>query len=168
MTDYHYRADAPYPVPEKLPINPRWARVLMSDYSGKSSELTAITQYIYHHMEFDALDAGIAKCLRSIAMVEMKHLELLGECIRRLGAAPRFFSEAGERKRYWNASLINYGRRPKEMLELDLRAERQAIQNYEKTILRISDLGIKKLIRRIILDEKLHVGILEDVIFNIK
>ncbi|HCC34848.1 MAG TPA: hypothetical protein DEQ02_04155 [Ruminococcaceae bacterium] len=167
MKEYRYRADAPYPKPIELPVNPRYARILMSDYSGNVSELTAINQYIYHHLEFGRLNTGIAKCLRSIAMVEMHHLELLGECIIRLGVAPRYYSETANRLRYWNAGFVRYGRKPREMLEMDLRAERGSIRGYEQTMRRIEHPGIVRLIKRIIEDEKLHAGILEDLLSRV-
>ncbi len=43
------------------------------------SELTTISQYFYHHLVLRGVNNVVAEILKGIAIVEIKHLELLGE-----------------------------------------------------------------------------------------
>ncbi|MDD2505624.1 MAG: manganese catalase family protein [Bacilli bacterium] len=50
----------------------------------------------------------------------------------------------------------------------DLQAEYDAIENYEKNIDLIDDPYIKNILRRIVLDEEIHVQLFEKAIEKIK
>ncbi len=147
-------APGPYPEPAVLGPNTQYAALLLEDYAGRASELTAVCQYVYHHLVVpEGLD-WIADLLEDVAIVEMKHLELLGETIRLLGADPRFYAEDGV---YWGARNVAYRDNLRQQLEADAEAERGAIAQYERHCAMIADPHIRQLLTRIIADEQLHL-----------
>jgi bacterioferritin len=57
--------------------------------TAREQELTAITQYMTHHYELeDAMYEKLGDRLKKIAIVEMKHAEMLAERILFLGGVP--------------------------------------------------------------------------------
>ncbi|NLC53912.1 MAG: peptidoglycan-binding protein, partial [Firmicutes bacterium] len=83
----NYTLPVPYPEPRVVAPNAFYAQLLLEDYAGMVSELTAVHQYLYNHYYFEKELSGMVK---SIAIVEMKHLELLAETILLLGEAPEY------------------------------------------------------------------------------
>ena len=104
-------------------------------------------------------DNIFSEVLKKIAMVEMKHLELLGETIKLLGLDPKFkfIDKPCFKITYWNSSFINYDTNIKDMLISDIEIEKEAIKNYKYHISIINDKYIKKLLYRIIEDEEKHI-----------
>lgn len=158
-----YRIDAPYPRPEGLERNIRYARILLAAYSGQGSELTAVMQYLYHYQMAERQSQEIADCLRGISIVEMHHFELLGSCINALGLYPTYSYYQGTRRVRWNAGFVNYGRNLRDMLDSDIAAERRAIEDYEHAARCIPEPQIQSLMKRIIQDEALHLEILTEL-----
>lgn len=147
-------APGPYPDPAVRGSNLEYAALLLDDYAGRAGELTAICQYVYHHLVVPDPFAWVADLLADVAVVEMRHLELLGETIRLLGADPRFYAEDGA---YWGARHVAYREGLRQQLEADVEAERAAIAQYERHCVLIADEHIRKLLTRIIADEQLHL-----------
>ncbi len=156
--DLHYREGfsdpAPYPALQVQGKNPYYARLLMEDYAGPSGEMTAANQYIYHHTMTDSAPEA-ADVLENISIVEMMHMEKLAKTIRLLGVDPHV--KGGPEAAAWTSGSIQYGLTLAQRLHLDLASEYEAIYNYEKHIRMIDDPYIKALLRRIVLDEQLHV-----------
>ena len=156
----NYRSPKPYPIPQGLGRNIRYARILQSVYSAGVSELTAIHQYVYHQMitrqEFPALSHALSE----IAKVEMHHLNMLGSCILQLGLHPTFGYYQGTRKARWNSGFVRYARNPKGIVELSLEGEQQAIDGYNRALGAISNEQIMALLSRIIEDEQVHIEVL--------
>jgi len=154
----------PYPIPKQLSPNRRHAATLIGSYSGRVSELTAVTQYVYHHLSLERSHPDIAHALRDIAVQEMHHLDLLGSCVRELGMRPKFVHFAGRSQRFWNAGFVVYGKTPREMLEADKRAEYAAIAQYERQIRQLGDGQLESLLKRIIEDEYEHIAIQDQLL----
>ena len=145
-----YASDIPYPeiaVEENL----QEAKILMPNYSGVSGELTAILTYAFQ--SYVTLDLPeVRTALEGIAETEMRHHELLGTTIKKLGGFPIMGA-----RQYWNGSFVNYTLNPKKYLEQNVLAEENAIRNYERTILNLTSPSVKMLLERIILDEQVHI-----------
>lgn len=157
--EHAYHAQGEYPIPRNLPRNIRYARVLLGAYSGRESELTAIHQYLYHHILAGADHPEIADALRGIAIAEMRHLDLLADVIRQLGLYPTYTFYQGTRRVRWNSGFIRYGRNLREMLDVDIAAERTAIEDYKRVLRCIPEAQIQALIERILLDEEEHLRV---------
>jgi bacterioferritin len=150
-------APGPYPEPAVQGPSPEYAAMLLEDYAGRGSEFTAIAQYIYHSLVVPEGYGWIADLLEDLAMVEMRHLDLLGETIKLLGADPRYYAEDGV---YWNSRNVAYRQGLREQLEADIEAERSAIAQYERHYGLIGDPKIRQLLARIVADEQLHLFLL--------
>jgi Mn-containing catalase len=161
-----YSVDLPYPEVKVEQKNIYYANILLQDYAGEVSEFTAVSLYIYQHFVSDERYKDYAKVIGDISIAEMKHLELLGETIKLLGVKPIFTSSVCPCGQMWTANYVNFDTCIKEMLLEDIRAETKAIESYEKHLCLINDKYIKKLLERIILDEKLHLKIFKELYKN--
>lgn len=148
---------AHYPEPRVVGPNHYYATILLEDYAGIVSEMTAINQYFYHYLTFDKKYEELAELEECIAIIEMYHLELLGKTIQLLGVAPEFRTLTNNHTVYWNASYVYYGQDVCDRLAADIAAEKMAIQNYRLHQQLIGDPYIKELLERIIMDEQHHL-----------
>ena len=154
-----FAVDLPYPEVNIDYSNPFYASLLLDDYASNTSELTAITQYVYGHIL--ASNEDVANTFLGVAIVEMTHLDLLGDVITELGYYPKYTSGNGV---YWNASFVPYGCSTRNRIELAIQAEYGAIAQYRHHIQLIDDPDIDALLERIILDEELHIKIFKNLL----
>ncbi|KOA21442.1 manganese containing catalase [Clostridium homopropionicum DSM 5847] len=152
-----YIVNEPYPEPKVKSPNVYYANILLKDYAGGISELTAINLYIYQHMVSEGEHKDYAELIGGVSMAEMKHLELLGETIKLLGVKPIYMDNACPPGRIWTPCFVNFTTYIKDMLIEDIKSEQKAIDNYKYHITLIDDIYIKKLLERIIVDEELHL-----------
>lgn len=154
------KVDEPYPPIRVERPNLRYAQILQEDFAGTVSEMTAITQYLYHHFDMEPALEEVAELLEGISIVEMTHLEMLGELIKMLGGDPVYQGSSG---RYWTGSLVEYiPGAPCRQIIVDIQGEEAAIRQYEYHISLIDDQYIKAILRRIIKDEMLHIKLLRE------
>lgn len=146
-----YLDSEPYPTVAKGP-DPSTVRMLKEDYAGAASEMTAVSQYIYQNI-LSADNESFANAILQIAIVEMSHLDMLGDAILALGGNPTF----GNGTVFWQGKLVNYARTLPEMLRADIEAETQAIANYERHAANTTNASVRALLTRIIKDEQLHL-----------
>lgn len=148
------RSDRKYPEIIVTAPNPFEAAVLQRDYAGRESETTAILTYIYQHYTTKPFNEDVANVLEKIAIVEMRHHDLLGTTIAQLGGNPIIGADGC----WWTGANVSYAGNLREMLLGNIKAEQIAIQNYRKTIARISNDTIKEAIDCIISDEEVHIA----------
>lgn len=151
-----YRVDKPYPKVKIDCPNLYYASILQDDYAARASEYTAISQYVYAHIL--SKNKKIADDFLGIAIVEMSHLEMLGDVILDLEGRPLFRSGRGD---VWNSNFVPYGCSTRNRLQLAIKGECEAIKQYRNHIERICDKDIRALLERIIEDEELHIKIFE-------
>ena len=136
--------------------NLKYANLLYDNFAGSDGELTAVTQYIYEHIELNRYES-FSKILLSIAIEEMKHLQLIGELIRRLGKKAYFIDK---KQCAWNTENIKYHfNNIYDMLMYNIESEKKAILGYKEAIKYTQNKSIKDLLERIILDEQTHLEI---------
>lgn len=143
--------------------NINYANLLLQDYAGSVSELTAVNLYIFQNISSMNEFKDYSKFIKNIAIVEMKHLHLLGETIKLLGVKPVYTNSLCPCGQFWTGAYVNYTNRILDMLLEDIKSEKQAIINYEKHICLIKDRYIRKLLARIIEDEKLHLKLFKEM-----
>ena len=129
------------------------AMILQEDYGSKESETTAIMTYVFQTYIITQMDETIAGIMEEIAIAEMVHHDKLGVMITQLGGNPVIGAKNG----WWSGSYINYTRNIRDMLIHDIKSEQIAIENYKKTICKLNNDTIKEVIKRIILDEEVHI-----------
>ena len=148
----------PYPEVTRVIPNERYASMLYDDYAGNLGELSAITQYIYEHIQFND-QPDLAKIMKRIAIEEMKHLDIVGDIIKRLGKKAIYQDTKGI---LWSAKNVQYDfNNITEMMDFNIYSENKAIEGYRKAIVYTNQLNLKRLWERIIMDEKTHRMIFE-------
>lgn len=171
------QSDIPFPPIKVEKKNLDYATLLLDAFaSSADSEIQAITQYIYHSKTIS--NNIISKALMCIALIEMHHLDALSELIPMLGGKP-FYENSN--KNFWMTGNIAYVDKniiyekehsnvgdkegnPRKKLEVDIDAEKNAINGYKRLLKNIEDKYIEKVILKIISDEQTHMKIFENLI----
>jgi bacterioferritin len=123
--------------------NKKIINLLNQDLEG---EHAAIIQYLAHAY---AMGEGEMACeIEAIAREEMRHLDLLAETIVELGGVPSL-------KR---GKMRTGGKAVSDWMGKDVLQEEDAVKQYQEHINAISDPKTKRLLRRILSDEKSHHG----------
>lgn len=155
--------DIPYPPTDNLTTDIKSGQIISFAYSTLKGELTAILQYIYHsfHMtNFNKADSDILVC---IALAEMKHLDILGESMLRLGVNPRYVQYPGS-KVYYDTSCVAQSTTPAKMIMDDIAGELNAIAEYNKMLFVLKNEDVSAIIQRIKMDEELHLEALKQML----
>ncbi len=162
---YECAYPAPYPEVRVAAPNPHYARLLLEDYAGPISELTAISQYVHHHVVLEPEFKEVSHLLECVSLVEMHHLEILAEIILLLGVDPRYRTIGqNNTEQYWNASLVYYGTSLCDRLTADIAGEWAAIANYRRHQQLINDPYIQNMLERIIMDELHHIRLFNQMV----
>jgi bacterioferritin len=112
-------------------------------------EMQVSIQYMWQHIEAKGiLGEAASPILRQIAIQEMLHAEQIAERLSYLGGKPT--TKPGE---------VKVGDSLKEMLDLDVAAEEEAIQMYREIIKKAEeefDVVTRKLFENILIEEEKH------------
>lgn len=154
------QVDLEYPEIDIDSVSLSDCRCLMEDYGGAEGELTAILTYSFQSYVLSDMPEyeELRDTLEGIAIAEMHHHEMLGEAIVKLGGTPVM----GGTHKFWNGSMVNYCKDVINMINIDIKGEKIAIENYKKTIRCLQNYSLRELIERIIMDEELHILALEE------
>lgn len=150
---------APYPPIKVCEPNLKYAQMLSCDLAAPKSEFTTITQYIYQNWILNSNYREIADIIARISIVEMHHLDILGQLIILLGGNPRYIALYPNGYNIWNGNLVNYTLDIKQILRNNIENEKIAQDEYISQSKTIKDEYICKILERLALDEKLHVEI---------
>lgn len=146
--------DLPYPAVCDLTKDVRSGNIISFAYATLRGEVTAVLQYVYHHFMF--VDESDAETLMSVAMAEMKHVDILGKAMLKLGVSPRYV-QCPNTYAYYNSSQVSRATSPVKMLMDDIQSEMTAIADYEKMLFVLKNEQVAAIVQRIILDEQLHL-----------
>lgn len=165
MNEIQFARSLPYPSIDDIVPNGQDLRLMRNNYAGVISELSAITQYVFHQLHAKENDfTEIGKSLLSIAQVEMRHLNILGGVIGKLGGNPKFMYHNGCQMAYWNGGMIDDHCQIKTMLQKDIKLEQETIYLYSRQEKEVSQPTIAKILQRLILDEELHIEYLNTML----
>lgn len=162
--DYH--VTLPYPKIKVESKNINYANIISLNFSGYTSEFSAVTQYTFHEIYFLNSFPSAAKIIKGISEVEMHHMQILGELITKLGGTPGYWINNKKKKSYWSPTFLNYNTSLEKAVVLDINNEKNAIKQYKDTINQIDDKNIIDIINRIILDEEYHIQLLTNIYTN--
>lgn len=156
--------DLPFPDLSALTPDCRDAGIIMPAYADTESEMTAVLQYIFQSINFSVVgNDRFATALEEIAIAEMKHLDLLGEALLRMGISPVYSRRPPNKCGYYSACNVNYCAQPAAMIAADIAAETDAVRMYEQMLCRIANPTLSALISRILLDERMHLKAFKDM-----
>lgn len=160
---------AEFPTTEGLCPDAYSLAVISPAYASPVGELNTILQYFYHYFNFDRQGyKEYAESIKSIAIAEMLHLEMLGKTITALGAQPIYCQNPPTAFNFYSAKYVTYSRNLTNMIEDDILSERRAIASYQKILCRLKNEQIKKIISRIQEDEKLHLEKFKEILKGLK
>lgn len=159
-----FKVNLPYPEIKVKGKNPTYAKIMLQNYAGIVSEMSSVCQYTNHEQRILKDYPEISDTLRHIAMVEMHHLQMIGLIACELGADLRFWSEKKGKHQYWSPKFVHYEKTPQQMIKVNISDEKAAISQYEKSIAEIDDSNVTASLKRIILDEQLHIKILTGIL----
>lgn len=154
--------DIPYPEVRVERKNPNYARLLSLAYAGPDSELTTILLYVYgHHTARGKNPDALCDTLKYISMIEMRHLDMLGELILLLGGDPRFCGPNG--RMGINTAMLGYSADPCKIMRNAIAGEENAVRLYRDLIRAIDDRCVRDVLRRIVMDEEHHIKIFKEM-----
>ncbi|MPM68958.1 hypothetical protein SDC9_115895 [bioreactor metagenome] len=149
--------------------NLNYAKLLLQDYAGAVSELTALTQYFNHQSVIFKNYEEVSQVLSYIGLVETKHLQILGKLINLLGINPKYRIIKDDNKRvWWSPIYVDYEKDIYKIIEANIEGEKAAIKQYKEHLELIKDDYIIAILTRIIMDEQDHIKILTEVYNNLK
>ena len=159
----------PFPTTDGICPDAYSLAVISPAYASSTGELNAILQYLYHYFNFE--QQGLkeyAETLESIAVAEMLHLKLLGETITALGSQPIYCQYPPTAYNFYSTKFVSYSRNLVNMIEDDIMDEKHAICQYSKMLARLKNEQVKKIVSRILEDEKLHLATLKEILNKLK
>lgn len=169
MNDNIVAADSsPYPEIRVQGENIRLAQQLSAVFGGGSGEFGVISEYVYQSIIFKDSFPDYSAVLMKIAKVEMHHLYMVGEIIKKLGGQPIYGWYSGGEPRYWSGSSVNYGDDLAAALLYDLNGEQKAYSSYVSLARQSGDRYVFAALTRIALDEMIHASILKSLINKLR
>lgn len=159
-----FESKIPYPNIEVETKNYTYANLLRKAYASETSEDTAIHMYLYQSLILQEKYKDISNILKKISVVEMKHLEILGKLVLLLGVKPVYSSPyKNGLSKYFNTSYVKYNNNLNDILRININAEIQAINYYNYLTKVIKDKFIVNILKRIIVDEQIHLSIFKKI-----
>lgn len=152
----------PYPSVQVREKNQSYANLLSVDYCGSVSEMSAITQYINNENRLSCDKCPTAKIVLGIAMAEMIHLQKLGELIFLLGGNIVYTAKyQNGKERMWTPQYLSISENIREMILMDIKSEKEAINQYKMHMKMIKDDCVNAVLERIVKDEEYHIMTLQ-------
>jgi bacterioferritin len=116
---------------------------------GIARELRVSVEYMWNHVKIAGMESeGLGGIFKKIAIAEMKHAEEIAERLDYLGGEPTTAPDP-----------ITVGKTPREMFEIALKAESEAIELYRtiiKQAIEEDDIVTRRLFEEILADEEDH------------
>ncbi|WP_448589850.1 ferritin-like domain-containing protein [Thermodesulfobium sp.] len=141
---------------EKKAINDKLFEMLNQ---AIAREIQVSIQYMWQHIQARGFKGKIVgEDMKKISITEMKHAEDIAEHLVSLGSIPTT-----------KPNTIEVGSSLKEMLELDIKAEEEAIKLYKEIInfaKEQDDLATKRLFEKILLEEMEHLQLFENYLVD--
>ena len=163
--DIDIKIDKPYPELVNIQEDANTVAILKNLANGRAGEIVGVMQYIYQSVVADKGYEQIAEIFEEIGVVEMMHLDMLMHAISLFGGIPKYDDAQGH---FFNTANMIYPLKLKDMLDLNIRAETMAIENYKIAISRVQNQSLKMLFERIIEDEERHLSIFKRIRDNVQ
>ncbi|MGC8825923.1 MAG: ferritin-like domain-containing protein [Anaerolineae bacterium] len=121
-------------------------KIIAMLHKDMQDEHAAVIQYLQHAYAFG--EGELAAELEAIAREEMQHFRWLADIVVRLGGKPSMV----------RGEVVFAGPKIVDMLHADVMAEQKAIDQYLTHMALIDDPEIVEVLRRIVADERAHMG----------
>lgn len=161
--NYVFQDKAPYPPITVCAKNIEYAAAMVSNIGACNSEMSAVSLYFYNSVITKEAFGEVSVCFHKISVVEMQHLNIFSQLTLKLGMDPRLWQRKNGKMEYWSPDCNRYPDRILLLLENALRGELDTIEKYRQQAEWIKDENIAAILKRIIIDEDLHVEIFRDL-----
>lgn len=155
-----FSAELPYPSTEIKIKHPLYGKAMLDNIGGCNSEMSAVSLYFYNNLITNSYK-DISDIFHKISIVEMHHLSIFGTLAYQLGENPRLWTYKNRNLFYWSPGCNKYPTRLNSLLINAINDEHAAIEKYENQIKYIKDSVITANLKRIIMDEKIHIDIFQ-------
>ncbi len=136
-------------------------RIVTKAYAGRDGELTSVLQYVFQSVVLGQRgERELALLLQRIAADEMRHLQIVGSLITRLGAPPIYSACPPYPVGYYSASCVNYAKETDEMLSADVAAEENSIKTYAAMLEEMANPAAAEVVLSIMKEEQEHLRLL--------
>ncbi len=136
-------------------------RIVTKAYAGREGELTSVLQYVYQSIVLGQREEReLSLLLQHIAAEEMRHLQIIGSLITRLGAPPVFTACPPYPVGYYSASCVNYARETEEILRSDIAAEENSVRAYAAMLEEMENPAAAAVILAVMKEEQEHLRLL--------
>ena len=159
-----FSSELPYPSIKIEFSHHQYARFMLDNMGGMNSEMSTISMYLYNNLMVEENYRDIAVIYHKTSIVEMHHLNIFGKLAIALGEPPGLWSYQHNQRKYWSSSYNQYHHDLKRLVHQSLHGELAAIRKYKEQVNYVDDRCIADNLKRIIIDEEIHVSIFEKVI----
>lgn len=146
---------------EEIKKDARALRTVSPAYAGRGGVLTACLQYVYQTIAIGETHPEAAKQFERIGAEKLRHLQILGDLIVRLGASPVFTACPPFPVSYYSASCVEYSKTFSSMLDADLRLERGLIERYLQMTEELENPAVYAIVSRLLEETRGHLAALE-------
>ena len=158
---------SPYPPVKVTRENVRFAAQLSSAFGGSGGEF-GTAEYVFQSVIFRSTYPEYADIFGRIAMVEMRHLNMIGELMKLLGLPPVYGEYENGVPSYWNGTFPDYTDDLASAILHDLDGEQKAYSAYVSLSRRSGDRCVFAVLSRIALDEMIHVNLLRGMLAKLR
>ncbi len=127
-------------------------------YAGREGALTAVLQFVYQAIVLGGTGkTEEGRTLERIAADELRHLEILGTLIVRLGADPVYTACPPYPVSHHSAAAVDYSKNLPAMLAADLRLLRGAVESYDRLLGRVKDPAVADVLACLKEENEAHI-----------
>ena len=156
-----YAVDLPYPNINHLDRNSKYGEMILSDIGGLHSKMNLISLYFYNSIIFKD-NHELSQIMEGILKIKLIHLKILSQMTFLLGVDPRLWNIQNDTFEYWSPGYNIYPKHIHSAIENIILQEENTISIlYHQTNI-IKEPIISNMLKRMILDDQLHVEILQN------
>ena len=163
MGTYLCRDESPYPLTGATHPTRAHAKLLSELLFGAHGEFTMINEFLYSELILSKEKAALADLFDCIALVDLRHFQMLSTILKQCGADPKYRTVRGTHTDWWSGRSLSYPTTPANSLDLLCQYKRATIADYTNAIQHCNDDGIARLLLRIRADELCHLDLLSSV-----
>lgn len=157
----NYKSDLIYPSVPYMDNNIEYAKMLLNVYTGKNSIINNIFMYLY---QSSFVNDELSLILDNIINVEIIHAKILSKLINNLGLKPKYIYKNLYSYRYYNTSYINYSIDEINIIKNNIQLKEKIINEYNSLIINIENKQITNILKRLIIDNELHLKIFKELL----
>lgn len=159
----NFKSDLIYPEIKVTEENIEDAKKLLSIYTSRNSIINNIFTYLY---QSSFLEEKYSNILKELIEVEIFHAKIISKLINLLGFKPRYIYKSINNYKYYNTSYINYNIDKNNIINNNIILKEKLILKYKKLVEDIEDNNVKEILKRIIIDENIHLRIFNEIKYN--